>query len=136
MRPSLLLALTLVSCVTAATGSGAAPLDGVDWRLLDVGGRPALTTTAVQMRFAADSGRVSGDAGCNRFAGPYVRDGASLRLGPLVSTRRACIDDGATRQEMEVLAALEATRRHAITGDTLVLSGDAGVVARWVRTVR
>jgi heat shock protein HslJ len=133
MRPSLLLALTLVSCVTAATGGTGTPLENVDWRLLDVGGRPALASAPARMRLQSDSGRVSGDAGCNRFAGPYVRDGASLRLGPLVSTRRACIDDGANRQEMEVLAALEATRRHAIAGDTLVLTGDAGVLARWVR---
>ncbi len=122
-----------MGCATAATGGTGAPLEGVDWRLVDVGGRPALASAPARMRFGDDSGRVAGDAGCNRFAGPYVRDGASLRLGPLVSTRRACIDDAASRQEMEVLAALEATRRHAIAGDTLVLSGDAGVLARWVR---
>lgn len=133
MRLSTLLALTLVGCATAATGGRDTPLAGVDWRLLDVGGRPALPSAPAHLRFDADTGRVAGDAGCNRFAGPYVRDGAALRLGPLISTRRACIDDAATRQETAVLAALEATRRHAIAGDTLVLSGDAGVLARWVR---
>jgi heat shock protein HslJ len=133
MRLSLLLALGLVTCATAATGGSDAPLEGVDWRLVDVGGRPAVPSAPATMRFGPDSGRVTGNAGCNRFAGPYTRDGASLRLGPLVSTRRACIDDAASRQEMQLLAALEATRRHAMTGDTLVLSGDAGVLARWVR---
>ncbi|GLC24822.1 META domain-containing protein [Roseisolibacter agri] len=128
------LPLALAACVTAATGSSAAPIEDVDWRLLDVAGRPALVgPAAVRLRFQSDSGRAVGDGGCNRFGGPYVRDGASLRIGPLVSTRRACIDDAATRQESAVLRALEATRRHAVSGDTLVLSGDAGPLVRWVR---
>ncbi len=140
MRPlSLALTLavvggTLAACATAATGGSPAPFEDVDWRLLDVGGRPAVAgPSAVRLRFQADSGRAFGDGGCNRFGGPYVRDGASLRIGPLIATKRACIDDAANRQENAVFGALEATRRFAVTGDTLVLSGDAGPLVRWVR---
>ena len=126
--------LAVAACATAATGGSAAPFEDVDWRLLDVEGRPAVAgPSAVRLRFRSDSGRASGDGGCNRFGGPYVRDGASLRIGPLIATRRACIDDAATRQESAVLGALEATRRFAVSGDTLVLSGDAGPLVRWVR---
>ena len=125
---------SVAACASAATGSAAAPFEDVDWRLLDVAGRPAVVgPSAVRVRFQSDSSRAYGDGGCNRFGGPYVRDGASLRIGPLISTRRACIDESATRQESDVLRALEATRSAALVGDTLVLSGDAGPLVRWVR---
>ena len=127
-------AIACAACASAATNGAAAPFEDVDWRLLDVDGRPAVAApTPVRVRFRSDSLRAFGDGGCNRFGGPYVRDGASLRIGPLFSTKRACADDAATRQETAVLRALEATRRHAVSGDTLVLSGDAGPLIRWVR---
>ena len=132
--PLLLLALTLVGCTTAATGGTAATFEDVDWRLLDVGGRPPVAgPSPVRIRFHSDSSRAYGDGGCNRFSGPYVRAGESLRVGPLIATRRACADDAANGQEIAVLGALEGTRRYAVTGDTLVLSGDAGPLIRWVR---
>lgn len=127
-------ALLAAACATGATGGTTAPFEDVDWRLLDVGGQPAVAgPSGVRLRFQSDSPRAFGDGGCNRFGGAYVRDGASLRIGPLLSTRRACVDEAANRQETAVLAALEATRRYGLTGDTLVLSGDAGPLVRWVR---
>ena len=127
---------------TAATDSTApvaamtaAPLEGVDWTLHDLGGQPAVGDDPARLpsiRFDADSGRASGSGGCNRIAGPYTRDGDSLRIGPLISTRMACADDRLTRQETDFLAALDGTRSYRIEGDTLTLRGDGTAAARLV----
>ena len=75
------------------------------------------------------------DTGCNRFMGPYELSGDSLRLGPLGSTRRACVDPDVdpemNKQESALLHALGETRTWRVTGDTLLLTGKAGQVARF-----
>ncbi|HEU4563727.1 MAG TPA: META domain-containing protein, partial [Gemmatimonadaceae bacterium] len=77
--------------------------------------------------------RAAGDAGCNRYAGPYALAGDSLRFGALVSTKRACASDARNAQETAFLRALDATRRWTLAGDTLRLLGDGGEVARMAR---
>ena len=130
------LALGLAACATAGTPGASDALAGPAWHLVEIGGRPALPAGDLGpafVRFDADSGRASGNGGCNRMSGPYVRDGGALRIGPLVSTKRACVDEERNRQETDFLGALERTRRHAVSGDTLTLLGeDGGTLARLV----
>ena len=122
---------------TPDASSATAPaqaLEGTEWRLAEVGGRPARVVggaAAPSLRLDGAEDRASGNSGCNGFSGPYVLQGASLRLGPLASTRRACTDEEMNRQETALFQALESTRTWRVTGDTLVLSGDAGPVARF-----
>jgi heat shock protein HslJ len=80
----------------------------------------------------ADS-RASGSTGCNEFSGGYRSSGPpdSLRFDKVVSTLRACIDPELDRQERAFLDALNATRTWRVTGDTLVLSGEAGPLVRF-----
>lgn len=79
---------------------------------------------------AADK-RASGSTGCNRFSGGYELNGESLRFQPLASTLMACVDGDLSRQERAFLDALGATRSWKVTGDTLVLSGKSGPLARF-----
>jgi heat shock protein HslJ len=49
----------------------------------------------------------------------------------MASTLRACLDQDLSRQERAFLDGLGATRSWKVTGDTLVLSGEARPVARF-----
>jgi heat shock protein HslJ len=104
------------------------------WSLVDLGGqpaRPAGDAGTPSLRLDAAQKRASGNTGCNSFGGGYTLSGESLRFGALVSTRRACVDPELNRQESAFLRALNETRSWQIHDDTLVLSGEAGSVARF-----
>jgi heat shock protein HslJ len=120
----------------SAASAAAVPLENTAWTLVDVGGTPARPigsgAAGPTLRLNAAEKRVSGDTGCNMYAGPYQLSGATLRFGPLISTRRACIDEALNRQEAALLGALDNVRSFRIDDDTLTVSGDAGPVARFV----
>jgi heat shock protein HslJ len=116
-----------------ASNGEAVPLEGTDWRLVELGGRPSRPAGggAPNLRLNASEKRAGGNTGCNSFGGPYELSGESLRFGALASTRRACVDEELNRQESAYMRALDETRTWRITGNTLVLSGESGVVARF-----
>jgi heat shock protein HslJ len=140
MRRATLLSAALLAAAACAT-TVAVPsraLGGGDWRLVEIGGRPALVDVgtpagAPYLRFVTDSGRVVGSTGCNRLSGPFTRDGDTLRFGTLVTTKVACAEETRQAQERDFLLALERTRRHAIAGDTLALHGDDAAAAPLAR---
>jgi len=76
----------------------------------------------------ADAGRISGDAGCNRFSGTARFDGSdSMRIGPVAATKRACADAARMQAEVAFLAMLEHVRGYRLErGDRLVLLDAAG----------
>lgn len=143
MRMGYALGLVLVvaalgACATArAQVQGeveAASLAGTAWELVELNGQPPSSAgEPLTLQFAAHERRVSGSGGCNRFSGPYMESGASLRFGPLVSTRRACGEPVLNTQETAYLNALQSTTRHAIEADQLVLFRDDQALARFAR---
>jgi heat shock protein HslJ len=124
-----------VACASARRESGP-PLAGKRWRLVELGGAPALSagdsSRAPQLLFATDSGRVTGSTGCNHLSGSFTRSADTLHFGPAVMTKMACADTAVMRQEFVFVAALDSTRRYEVLGDTLTLLGDTGVLARFV----
>lgn len=128
--------LALAACVAPQTRGAEAPLAGTQWELAELNGQPAVALTGVgapTLAFGAD-GRASGNGGCNQFSGPYTQDGAALRLGPLVSTRRACTDAAGNNRETAYLRALESTTRFSATAERLELYAGNQVVARLWRS--
>ncbi len=122
------------SGVTEPRPAAGAPLENTYWKLVEVGGRPArVAETSAEPYLQLDPAqkRAHGGTGCNIFSGPYELSGDSLRFGPLASTRRACLDPEMNRQESAFLNALGATRTWQVAGDTLVLPGETGQVARF-----
>lgn len=119
-------------------GGGGGPvadtaLGGIRWMLVEVGGtaaRAAEPDRAPYLELSPSEGRATGNASCNRFSGPYSLTGDSLSFGPLVSTKMACVDSALNTQETAFLGALEQTRAWRMAGDTLVLAGTAGDLAR------
>ena len=110
-------------------------LAGVRWVLTEVRGTPARSgetpERSAYMELSASEGRVSGNASCNRFSGPYSLAGDSIAFGALISTKMACIDSALTAQETAFLSALEQTRTWRMAGDTLVFASDSGALARF-----
>jgi len=83
------------------------------------------------IRLRSDTARVEGFSGCNSLFGQYERSGSDrLRFERLGSTRRACADSIPADHERRFMAALTATRRYAIRGDTLTLLDEAVLRAR------
>ena len=99
-----------------------APLRDVRWELRELSGQPAPTTE--QRPFLLLHGgrtRAEGEAACNHFGGPFTLTATGqLRLGPLVTTRRACPD---LATEGRFLKALNQTQHYRISGTTLSLYG-------------
>lgn len=108
----------------AAPGPGYAALQDVDWTVDDpafIDPRGGRTPT---LRFL-DGGQVSGSGGCNRFTGPATVSGAGVRIGPLASTRMACLED-AMAVESRFFAALDSVRASRIDGNHLLLLDEVG----------
>jgi heat shock protein HslJ len=132
--------LALAACMgprVAGTGGEGEPLAGTRWTLSQLNGQApvrGLGDATPTLEFAAGEPRASGNGGCNQFSGPYTQDGASLRFGPLVSTRRACADEAANRQETAYLRALESTTRFTATAELLTLYAGDQAVAQLSRT--
>lgn len=130
----LMVALVAAACAAPLVGGGDAPssLAGTTWRLAELNGRASVAgTTVPTLSFSAD--QASGNGGCNQFFGPYVLNGASLRLGPLGATRRACVDEAGTAQETAYFRAMESTTRATVSGGVLVLYAGDQPVARFQR---
>jgi heat shock protein HslJ len=107
-------------------------LTGVTWRVTGVNnGREAVVSvvsgTQLTAVFGSD-GRVSGNTGCNMYAGPYTLAGSNISIGPLISTRRACLSDEANAQEHAFLTALEASTTYELMGDRLTLRNAEGAM--------
>ena len=104
--------------------SAASPLTGKIWVLSSLGGKAPLQGTELTAEFIAKR-RVSGSAGCNRYAGTYKVSGSSIRTSPLATTKKACAEP-IERQETAFLKALAGARSFAVSGATLTLRSAGG----------
>ena len=102
------IAVPLVVAAAAVVGAGwvggsggqaepPAILD-IEWLVQSIAGREAAEGVVSTVRFGGD-GRVTGDAGCNRFGGSYALDGDRLEIGPLAATKRMCPDEIMTQED-------------------------------------
>lgn len=107
---------------------------GAEWELVELAGQPAPTGAGgrrATLRFEADTARVTGFAGCNRYFGTYTLDAKALRFGAIGMTKMACAEGMAL--EPQLAAALEATRSYELSANQLTLVGSSGPVARFER---
>jgi heat shock protein HslJ len=135
-RRTLCAALALVALTSGCGGSGGqspssasggGTLTGRQW-VLDTGtlGVSGAGSVSSFIRFE-DGGKVTGNDGCNQFAGSYRSDGAKLTFGPLAGTQMGC-PGTAGEVAQRVTSALGRVQRYAVTGTTLALQ-DAGGAA-------
>lgn len=98
----------------ATSGSAIVDLAATSWVLEELAGAPVVDTIPT-IAFDRD-GTVSGSAGCNTFSGSYQQEGASLRFGPLGSTKMGCADP-TMLVESTFLAALAGTTDWSVGED-------------------
>ena len=88
-------------------------------------------TSARSLR-SADSGRVTGFAGCNRYFGSYTAgEWGSLTFGPIGVTRMACSDG--MQLEQLLVELFRQTVRYDIAGERLILHDGTARVAEFAR---
>ena len=117
---------TAHGCGGAASTPGTVALAGTDWAIATINGAPPAAARKAVVTFA--DGRVSGNAGCNSFGGSYVLEGNRLTVGPLISTKMACMGPGMT-QERAVFDILQQPMAVASNEDgSLTLSNEAGTM--------
>jgi len=114
------------------TSSAETPLLDTHWKLVALNGAAIEIHPEqrrdVHLKFGPEEGRVSGFAGCNTINGSYETDAGNLNFGLLATTMMACPQ---LDQETEFLKALEGIKHFSILGESLALSDDGSVVARF-----
>lgn len=124
-----LMGLMLAGCASSPGRSGSTPeLAGTRWTIASVDGRAPLGAENLTAQFGIN-GQIEGDSGCNHFSGPWIQSGNTLRVGELLSTRRACAEEDRQQQESRVLRILQGTStlRRAKDGH-LSLTGSSGAL--------
>jgi len=136
MRAEIALLMTLAACPGPGpgTGSPAASPVGVEWKLVELGGRSAgigANGQPATLLLTEVSARASGYAGCNQFSGSYTLSGNSLTFGPLAMTRMACVGGGDL--EHRYTMALEQTTELKVTAKGLELRKGSTLLARFTQ---
>jgi heat shock protein HslJ len=109
---------------SAAASTGADPLDGTTWTL-DVAGLEVPGAEKVAPTISFSSSTVSGSSGCNTFTGGYTVSGATLTIGQLASTQKAC-GPAETAVETAVMTRLGKVAGYTVAGDKLTLTDASG----------
>lgn len=105
-----------------------ASLESSQWQVASIASEGGdltdpLPETTITLRFA--QAEVTGNAGCNNYFGQWSTEDDAIQVGPLGSTKRACLpstDD----QESRYLSLLQNAARFETDGSQLTLRNDAG----------
>jgi heat shock protein HslJ len=127
------LQLFLAGIVSDVALAAATAPEGPEWQLVEMNGIPVSPLAGERkpfLMFDPVKKTVTGFAGCNNFFGGYERDGASLKFGPVGSTRMSC-PDLQLSLETEFFKVLEKTCGWQIRDNTLLLLDGSEVLARF-----
>ncbi|MET0620786.1 MAG: META domain-containing protein [Thermoanaerobaculia bacterium] len=99
--------------------AASAGLAGTSWRVEELAGEAVPADAEGTLDFP-EPGKLAGRAFCNRFSGKAEISGASIRIGPLMSTKMACGQDASAR-ESRYFELLYKAERFAIDGSALLI---------------
>ena len=118
----------LTACGSAISDDDASDqLVRQDWIAETIDGTPVINPGRVTLAFA--EGRVSGRGGCNHYSGPVEIGAQTLKIGALISTKMACVENGLMQQESAYLNALQSAQRYRVGGDArLVITTASGAI--------
>lgn len=126
----LALAFVLAGCESAVSDDSAhddARLTQQDWVAQSIAGKPVVQVGRVTLSFA--EGRVSGRGGCNHYSGTVEYGKGAIKIGPLISTKMACVEGGLMQQESAYLSTLQGAERYdATAGGKLTITTRTGVI--------
>ena len=106
------------------------PLTGTTWQVQSLVSHQGVTTSAALEQakptlIIAPDGAVTGSTGCNRFNGHATISGATVELGPLAVTRKACGGD-VNEIEQAMMRVLNGRVTYSIDADQMKLTRDDG----------
>tara|TARA_R100001369_G_C3325777_1_gene169748 strand:- start:6530 stop:6970 length:441 start_codon:yes stop_codon:yes gene_type:complete len=81
----------------------------------------SMSATKPTITFAALSGRVSGNAGCNNYFGDYTTNVNTITFGELAVTKKMCGDKNAMKVEADFLKAMNKVGGYRIQDNVLTL---------------
>ena len=99
-----------------------------EWSVVEINGEPVSLQKPPFLRFEEKDHLVTGFSGCNRMSGKYELTGDSVHFTPFIMTKMACAEG--MDVETAMVGVLESTKRVRVTGSTLELLGDSGVLAK------
>ena len=132
MRSLIAVLLLGVAASGCKPAPAAAPITDREWSLVQLGDNSSPLGNGgkpVTMTLALAETRASGNAGCNRYSGPYTLSGGSLTFGPAISTKMACAEG--MDVETAFLGMLPSVTGFQATDSSLTLLGPAGPLARF-----
>lgn len=117
---------TLFTLAKAAS-EAAKPLEGTTWELESIrsGDTAASVVAGSSVTMRISDGKLTGKA-CNTFNATATIDGENLTVGPIMSTRMACLSDELTKQEHTVLDLLGKASGTHIIGSQLEVTSAGG----------
>lgn len=121
---------TLPTASTATPEADMPTLSGTFWKIEEAAGQKVASpegTRVVHIQFDVTTKHVTGFSGCNTFNGRYEAHQGALKLGPLISTKMACVGD-ANQTEFALLDAFGKVAGYAINDQTLTLTDADGAV--------
>ncbi len=127
--------LTVAAFIMTAAIVLSAPVgpEGVEWLLVEAGGRPASFPAGKKqpsLVLNPAQKKATGFGGCNSFFSGYTLSAATLTFSPIGSTRMACPDPEAG-VESALFEALARTRGWKIADNMLLLLDNERVLARF-----
>ena len=138
-RSRWLLPLVLIAAACRpATLQQSGEVTGVEWRLVEIDGAPAVRSPDgmgrdAYLQLEADSARVTGFTTCNRFFGRYETPSAGrLRFSDLGSTKMACVEPARAQQEVRFMDVLRTAERYEVSGSSLTFYAGDRARARFV----
>jgi heat shock protein HslJ len=123
--------VTVVAGGQTLTGCGGEPaslLQGAEWKVVSIDGKPLVAGSQATLTFAPD-GSLSGQSSCNRFMSQYKLSGEGLSIASPAGTRMMC-EAPLMAQEQAFLAALSSTQGFSIAADGALLlrTGDGRTI--------
>jgi heat shock protein HslJ len=126
----LALAFAVAACESAVSDDSAGDdgrLTQQDWVAQSIAGKPVVHIGRVTLSFG--EGRVSGRGGCNLYSGPVEYGRGAIKIGPLISTKMACVEGGLMQQESAYLSTLQGAERYAFGADgKLIIATKSGAI--------
>ena len=106
--------LALASCESSlSTNDDFDPIIQNDWLAQSIAGDPVPNPERVTLSFA--NGRVSGRGGCNQYSGPVEYGNGRMKIGPIISTKMACLENGLMQLESKYLGALQTAESYSVS---------------------
>ncbi|HWP52430.1 MAG TPA: META domain-containing protein, partial [Candidatus Binatia bacterium] len=97
------------------------------WELRQLQGKdPISESNRPFISFNIEKQRVGGNSGCNLFGGSLLVNGNDISITSVISTKRACIEDGGNETETAFFRALEKSRTFSIKEGILILFDEDG----------